>query len=166
MIVLIVMQADYSHSSFTCPWLVVTWTDSRVRHRTCESQWSSPYAEATHCQHAKLSGPEDVKSTQIYPWDKLSFPCPSLSRLVCLPSLKWHNINVKKANFGEWGGGGEGCELRSPLWGALDTQLPSLSTFCVSWRQVNSLQGDIELLCLGFMLIPYSLMLVWFWRSG
>lgn len=36
---------------------------------------------------------------------------------------------------------GEGRELRSPLWGAPDTQLPSASAFCVCWRQVNSLQG-------------------------
>ena len=57
---------------------------------------------------------------------------------------------------------GQGCELRSPLWGALDTQLSSPSTFCVSWRQVNPLQGSIELPCLGFLFIPCSLMLVWF----
>ena len=69
--------------------------------------------EATHCQHTKPSGPEDVKTTQIYPWDKLSFPCPSLSRPVCLPSLKWHCINVKKANFGECVGG-RGVSLDHP----------------------------------------------------
>lgn len=49
---------------------------------------------------------------------KLSFlsvpPCPCL---VCVLSLKRHNVNVKKTDFGEWGGG---VNLD-----ALCTQLPS-----------------------------------------
>lgn len=49
---------------------------------------------------------------------KLSFlPVPPCPCLVCVLSLKRHNVNVKKTDFGEWGGG---VNLD-----ALCTQLPS-----------------------------------------
>lgn len=119
------MQVDYFLPSSTCPWSVVTGTGGRAKHWTCESRRNAPHTEATHCQHTKPSGPEDVKSTQdlsmrqVEPFRVLPCPC-----LVCFlfAKLKVYSVNVKKTNFWEWGGGvwalitPVGCSLYTALF--------------------------------------------------
>lgn len=139
---------DCSHSSSICTWSCGL--RAELETRSASPNWILHTQRLARGWHSKPSGVRDVKSTQDLSMRQigLSFLCvPHCPCLVCVPSFKWHGVNVKKTSFWEWGGG---CEFRSPQWDALCAKFPLPLPFCLSCKQANSLVGGIELPCLGF----------------